>query len=82
MSANDIANKLGITHQSASSLIRSFEEMGIFREITGRKRPPFCLLGIPWPVYEPHPSDEKTQAQSGLTSPRGGYEDLRILKAS
>jgi len=38
MSANDIANKLGITHQSASSLIRSFEEMGIFREITGRKK--------------------------------------------
>jgi len=38
MSANDIANKLGITHQSASSLIRSFEEMGILREITGRKK--------------------------------------------
>jgi cell filamentation protein, protein adenylyltransferase len=38
MSANDIAKKLGITHQSASSLIRSFEEMGIFREITGRKK--------------------------------------------
>ncbi len=38
MSANDIATKLGITHQSASSLIRSFEEMGILREITGRKK--------------------------------------------
>jgi len=38
MSANDIANRLGITHQSASSLIRSFEEMGILREITGRKK--------------------------------------------
>jgi Fic family protein len=38
MSANDIGNKLGITHQSASSLIRSFEEMGILREITGRKK--------------------------------------------
>jgi Fic family protein len=38
MSANDIANKLGITHQSASSLIRSFEEMKILREITGRKK--------------------------------------------
>ncbi|HEV8431683.1 MAG TPA: Fic family protein [Pyrinomonadaceae bacterium] len=38
MSANDIAIKLGITHQSASSLIRSFEEMGILREITGRKK--------------------------------------------
>jgi Fic family protein len=38
MSANDIAIKLGITHQSASSLIRSFEKMGILREITGRKK--------------------------------------------
>jgi Fic family protein len=38
MSANDIATKLGITHQSASSLIRSFEEMGILKEITGRKK--------------------------------------------
>jgi len=38
MSVNDIAIKLSITHQSASSLIRSFEEMGIFREITGRKK--------------------------------------------
>lgn len=38
MSANDISMKLRITHQSASSLIRSFEEMGILREITGRKK--------------------------------------------
>src|ERR1043166_1130859 len=38
MSANDIEIKLGITHQSASSLIRSFEKMGILREITGRKK--------------------------------------------
>ena len=38
MSANDIAIKLGITHQSASSFIRSFEKMGILREITGRKK--------------------------------------------
>jgi Fic family protein len=38
MSVIDIATKLAITHQSASSLIRSFEEMGIFREITGRKK--------------------------------------------
>ena len=38
MSANDIANKLRITHQSASSLIRSFEDLKILREITGRKK--------------------------------------------
>jgi Fic family protein len=38
MSANDVAARLVITHQSASSLIRSFEEMRILREITGRKK--------------------------------------------
>jgi Fic family protein len=38
MSANDVSAKLDITHQSASSLIRSFEGMGILREITGRKK--------------------------------------------
>ncbi len=38
MSANDVAARLDITHQSASSLIRSFEGMGILREITGRKK--------------------------------------------
>jgi Fic family protein len=38
MRANDVAGKLGITHQSASSLIRSFEEMEILDEITGRKK--------------------------------------------
>jgi Fic family protein len=38
MNANDIAVRLKITHQSASSLIRAFEELGILREITGRKK--------------------------------------------
>ena len=38
MGANDVAARLDITHQSASSLIRSFEGMGILREITGRKK--------------------------------------------
>ncbi len=38
MSANQIAAKLDITHQSASSLIRTFEKMQILREITGRKK--------------------------------------------
>jgi cell filamentation protein, protein adenylyltransferase len=38
MSANDVAAKLDITHQSASSLIRSFVELGILKEITGRKK--------------------------------------------
>jgi len=38
MSANDVAARLGITHQSASSLIKAFEGMGILREITGRKK--------------------------------------------
>jgi cell filamentation protein, protein adenylyltransferase len=38
MSVNMIAAKLGVTHQSASSLIRAFERVGILREITGRKK--------------------------------------------
>ena len=38
MSANDVAVRLNITHQSASALIRSLEEMEILREITGRKK--------------------------------------------
>ena len=38
MSANMIAAKLGVTHQSASSLIRAFERVEILREITGRKK--------------------------------------------
>jgi Fic family protein len=38
MSANEIAGKLEITHQSASSLIRTFENMEILRETTGRKK--------------------------------------------
>jgi Fic family protein len=38
MGANEVAARLDITHQSASSLIRSFEGMGILREITGRKK--------------------------------------------
>ncbi|HXI23799.1 MAG TPA: Fic family protein [Pyrinomonadaceae bacterium] len=38
MNANGIANKLSISHQSASSLIRAFEELSILTEITGRKK--------------------------------------------
>lgn len=33
-----IAQRLGVTHQSASALARSFEELGIFKELTGFKR--------------------------------------------
>jgi Fic family protein len=38
MSANQIAARLEFTHQSASSLIRAFEKMGILTETTGRKK--------------------------------------------
>jgi Fic family protein len=38
LATNDVAQRLEITHQSASSLIHSFEELGIFQEITGRKK--------------------------------------------
>lgn len=35
---NDVAAKLEITHQSASSMIRAFEEMEILVEVSGRKK--------------------------------------------
>lgn len=38
MNVNGIAASLKITHQSASSLIRAFEKLGILSEITGRKK--------------------------------------------
>ncbi len=38
MGVNEVAARLDITHQSASSLIRSFEGIGILQEITGRKK--------------------------------------------
>lgn len=38
LNVNQIAERLAITHQSASALVRSFDEAGILREITGFKR--------------------------------------------
>ena len=38
VNALQIAQHLRVTHQSASALARSFEDLGIFREITGFKR--------------------------------------------
>ncbi len=38
ISVNDIQKEFKITHQSASKLISSFEQLGILKEITGKKR--------------------------------------------
>ena len=38
MNVNTISLRLKITHQSASSLIRAFEKLGILEESTGRKK--------------------------------------------
>jgi Fic family protein len=38
MNTLQIAQRLAVSHQSASSLARGFEELGIFKEITGFKR--------------------------------------------
>jgi Fic family protein len=38
MNAQQIASSIGVTYPSASSLAKSFEEIGILREITGFKR--------------------------------------------
>ena len=38
MNANQISQRLHLSHQSASALVRSYEECGILKEITGFKR--------------------------------------------
>lgn len=38
MNAGQIAQRLDVTHQSASALARSFEALGIFKEVPGFKR--------------------------------------------
>jgi hypothetical protein len=38
MNAKQMSEQLGVTYASASSLAKCFEEIGIFREITGFKR--------------------------------------------
>lgn len=38
MNARQVSERLGITYASASTLAKSFEEIGIFKEITGFKR--------------------------------------------
>ncbi len=38
MNANTIAELLGISHQSASALAKTFEDVGVFEEVTGYKR--------------------------------------------
>jgi Fic family protein len=65
MSANQIAARLGITHQSASSLIRAFEKMAILRETTGRKKDRLFifseylrLFGTPTPRNRPRKSNK------------------------
>jgi hypothetical protein len=38
MNTRQMSERLGITYTSASTLAKSFEEIGIFKEITGFKR--------------------------------------------
>lgn len=38
MNAKQMNDRLGITYASAGTLARSFEEIGIFKEVTGLKR--------------------------------------------
>lgn len=56
LSANQIAAKLEITHQSASSLIRAFEKVGILREITGRKKDRLFVFSEYLRLFEIHAS--------------------------
>jgi Fic family protein len=56
MSANQIAAKLEITHQSASSLIRAFEKVGILSETTGRKKDRLFVFSEYLRLFEIHAS--------------------------
>lgn len=38
VTANSAARRLGVTHQTANTLIADFEALGLLREITGRRR--------------------------------------------
>src|SRR5258705_1337754 len=73
MSANEIASRLSITHQSASSLVREFEKMEILREITGRKKDRFFVfseymnLFVSSPFNEPH--SKKRRGVGGRRTP-------------
>jgi hypothetical protein len=44
MNAKQMSERLDITYASASTLAKSLEETGIFREITGFKRIPLFLF--------------------------------------
>ena len=59
MNANEIAMQLGITHQSASSLVRSFEKLNILREITGRKKDRLFVFSEYLQLFDTHVSAPK-----------------------
>jgi Fic family protein len=63
MNANQIAAKLTITHQSASSLIRTFEEMGILRETTGRRKDRLFIFSEYLRIFgAPSPRNQKRKS--------------------
>ena len=38
VSANDVADELGVTHQTANALVAEFVKIGILKEMTGQSR--------------------------------------------
>ncbi len=54
MNANEIALRLHITHQSASSLIRAFEKLDILNEITGRKKDRLFIFSEYLRLFDTH----------------------------
>lgn len=56
MNANNIAAKLRITHQSASSLIRAFETLRILTEVTGRKKDRLFVFSEYLRLFDTHPT--------------------------
>jgi Fic family protein len=69
VNALQIAQHLEVTHQSASALARSFEDLGIFREITGFKRNRLFVFSDYLNLFM-SPSLDKPERLSTKTNPK------------
>jgi Fic family protein len=70
MNTAQIAKGLDVSHQSASALARSFEELGIFKELTGFKRNRLFVFSDYLSLFtSPNLSGETKTRRSGRRNP-------------
>ena len=62
MNAKQIGERLGITYASASTLAKNFEEIGIFKEITGFKRNRLFLFAEYLDLFSSRPQRSPTSS--------------------